>query len=145
MGNRRSARELTLQFLYQYDTLVESSNKVNLKELQDLFWSSKDIKLNAEIKDFSMLLSTGACENIREIDRIISRYSHHWRLSRMSKVDRNILRLAVYELGYLSNIPAAVTINEAIELAKKYGIEDSPSFINGILDRIRIAHDEQEL
>jgi N utilization substance protein B len=97
-----------------------------------------------DVKEFSNKLITGACENIGGIDDIINRYSEHWRLSRMSKIDRNILRMAIYELVYLRDIPPPVTINEAVELAKKYGTEESGAFVNGILDRIRIAQDKGE-
>jgi transcription antitermination factor NusB len=97
------------------------------------------------MKEFSTVLILGACKNLTHIDDIIVRFSEHWRLSRMPKIDRNILRLSIYELIYLSSIPAAVTINEAVELGKRFGTEESGSFINGILDKIRIARDKGEL
>lgn len=75
-------------------------------------------------------------ENQEKIDKIISDFSHHWQLSRMGKVDRNILRISIYELLYVKDIPLKVTINEGIELAKKFGTERSSAFINGILDRV---------
>ncbi|MBI4228417.1 MAG: transcription antitermination factor NusB [Deltaproteobacteria bacterium] len=146
MGKRRRARELTLQFLYQYDSIRETnSEQLDLKEQIDLFWSANDTKINDEVKEFATVLITGSCENMDGIDCIISQYSTHWRLSRMPTVDRNILRMAIYELAYLRNIPPPVTINEAVELAKRFGTEESGSFINGILDRIRIAIERQEL
>jgi N utilization substance protein B len=146
MGKRRRARELTLQFLYQYDTFKESSpNSLILEEITELFWTTKEIDLEDEVRRFADSLIIGVCENMNGIDGIINRYSKHWRLSRMSKIDRNILRMAIYELAYLMNIPPPVTINEAVELAKKYGTEESGAFVNGILDRIRVAVDEGEL
>ena len=146
MGKRRRARELTLQFLYQYDTLKESfPNSLILEEVIELFWTTKEIHLEDEVRGFANSLLIGVCENMNSIDSIINRYSQHWRLSRMSKIDRNILRMAIYELAYLMNIPPPVTINEAVELAKKYGTEESGSFVNGILDRIRVAVDKGEL
>ncbi len=146
MGKRRHARELTLQFLYQYDTLKESSpNSLILEEVIELFWTTKEINPEDELKGFANNLIRGVCENTDGIDGIINRYSQHWRLSRMSKIDRNILRMAIYELVYLMNIPPPVTINEAVELAKKYGTEESGAFVNGILDRIRLAVDKGEL
>jgi N utilization substance protein B len=147
MGKRRRARELTLQFLYQYDTLKESSpEEINTEEiLNELFWKTKEVPLQDEVREFANTLITGTCENMDGIDEIINRYSEHWRLYRMSKIDRNILRMAIYELIYLRNIPPAVTINEAVELAKKYGTEESGAFVNGILDRIRIALSKGEL
>jgi N utilization substance protein B len=146
MGKRRRARELTLQFLYQYDTFKESSpNSLILEEITELFWTTKEIDLEDEVRRFADSLIIGVCENMNGIDGIINRYSKHWRLSRMSKIDRNILRMAIYELAYLMNIPPPVTINEAVELAKKYGTEESGAFVNGILDRIRVAVDKGEL
>lgn len=147
MGKRRLARELTLQFLYQNETLKETTPEkiINLKDQIDIFWSTNVSGVDDNVKGFASVLMTGSCENIDGIDGIISRYSQHWRLSRMSKVDRNILRMAIYELAYLRTIPPPVTINEAIELAKKYGTENSGSFINGILDRVRVGVEEREI
>ena len=146
MGKRRRSRELTLQFLYQYDTLKESSpTSPNFEEVIDLFWTTKEVSLGDEVRGFASSLIIGVCENMNGIDRVISRYSQHWRLSRMSKIDRNILRMAIYELAYLMTIPPPATINEAVELAKKYGTEESGAFVNGILDRIRLAVDKGEL
>ncbi len=146
MGKRRRARELALQFLYQYDALQESLGESReLEEQLSSFWERSGIRVDDETREFSSLLILGTCKNLPHIDQIIGRFSEHWRLSRMSNIDRNILRLAVYELVYLSNIPAAVTINEAVELGKRFGTEESGSFINGILDKIRIARDKGEL
>ncbi len=146
MGKRRRAREIALQFLYQYDSQREScSEGLDTNQQINIFWSAKDASINQEVKEFATALITGSCENMDGIDRIINRYSKNWRLSRMPTIDRNILRMAIYELAYLRNIPPPVTINEAVELAKKFGTEESGSFINGILDRIRIALERQEL
>ena len=147
MGKRRRARELTLQFLYQYDTLKESSQEeINVQEtINELFWQAKEISHQDEVREFADSLIRGTCENMGGIDEVIDRYSEHWKLSRMSKIDRNILRMAVYELAYLRGIPPAVTINEAVELAKRYGTEESGAFVNGVLDRIRVAFNKGEL
>lgn len=146
MGKRRRARELALQFLYQFDTLTESSTEdINIEETLRLFWATKETSLEGDVREFSDRLITGACDNIEGIDEIIDRYSEHWRLSRMSRIDRNILRMAIYELVYLRDIPPPVTINEAVELAKKYGTEDSGAFVNGILDRIRMSLKKGEI
>ncbi|MGB7291057.1 MAG: transcription antitermination factor NusB, partial [Thermodesulfobacteriota bacterium] len=146
MGKRRRAREIALQFLYQYDSQRETRlEDSDIKQQINLFWSAKDASINEDVKEFATVLIMGSCENMEGIDQIISKYSKHWRLSRMPTIDRNILRMATYELAYLRNIPPPVTINEAVELAKKFGTEDSGSFINGILDRIRIALERQEL
>jgi transcription antitermination protein NusB len=146
MGKRRRAREIALQFLYQYDSQRESrSDHLDINQQINLFWSAKHASINREVKEFATILITGSCENMDGIDRIINKYSKNWRLSRMPTIDRNILRMGIYELTYLSNIPPPVTINEAVELAKKFGTEESGSFINGLLDRIRIALEGQEL
>ncbi len=85
---------------------------------------------------FALLLCRGVLENVDTIDGIINRCSEHWKVSRMSMIDRNILRLSVYEMVFLSDIPVPVTINEAIEVAKEFGSETSAAFINGVLDKI---------
>ncbi len=147
MGIRRRSRELALQFLYQYDALTESSGDPSLspEEQLSLFWESSDSPVQEDMKEFSSVLILGTCKNLPHIDDILTRFSENWRLSRMSKIDRNILRLSIYELMYLSDIPPVVTINEAVELGKRFGTEESGSFINGILDKIRIAREEGEL
>lgn len=146
MGKRRRSREIALQFLYQYDSQKETClEDSEIKQQINLFWSAKDASMNEDVREFATVLITGSCENMEGIDRIINKYSKHWRLSRMPTIDRNILRMAIYELAYLRNIPPPVTINEAVELAKKFGTEESGSFVNGILDRIRIAVEREEL
>lgn len=146
MGKRRRARELALQFLYQYDALHGSSPDIQgLEEQLSFFLDRNGISMQDETKEFCTALAAGTCKNLPHIDEIIGKFSEHWRLSRMSSIDRNIMRLSVYELIYLSNIPPAVTINEAVELGKKYGTEESGAFINGILDKIRIARDKGEI
>jgi len=146
MGKRRRSREIALQFLYQYDSQRKTClEDAEIKQQINLFWSAKNASINEDVREFANVLITGSCENMEGIDRIINKYSKHWRLSRMPTIDRNILRMAIYELAYLRNIPPPVTINEAVELAKKFGTEESGSFINGILDRIRIAVESEEL
>lgn len=98
------------------------------------FWRS--FKTDSDVKTFFTILVVGTFQHLNEIDRIINDISENWKLDRMAVVDRNIIRCAVFELLYLSDIPPNVTINEAIEIAKRYGTADSPGFINGILDRI---------
>lgn len=146
MGTRRQARELALQFLYQFDSLKESSdNSENVEELLSFFWDRNEIAIDKDTKEFSSVLVRGACSNIQPIDEIITKFSEHWRLKRMSTIDRNILRIAIYELLHLSNIPPPVTINEAVELGKRFGTEESGSFINGILDKIREAKEKGDV
>ena len=89
-------------------------------------------------------MAKGVCDNRDSIDEIISKYSDNWKVSRISRIDINILRIAIYEMLNLSNIPHPVTINEAVDIAKKYGNNESGSFINGIVDRVRIALEKGE-
>jgi len=127
---RRIARECALQLLFQYDFTCKRPERRDLEE----FWSIRNEP--DDIKAFSEEIFFGTIDNIEEIDRVISNFAENWRLDRMAAVDRNILRLATYELLYREDIPVKVAINEAIEIAKKYSSQESPSFVNGILDRI---------
>jgi transcription antitermination protein NusB len=104
------------------------------------FWETLETPEPAEVVDFANALATGAIEQVEKIDSILERHADNWRLDRMAVVDRNLLRLAIYEfLKERENgeIPAAVIINEAIEIARRFSAEGSPQFINGILDSIR--------
>jgi len=129
MGKRRRARELAIQVLFHLEFNAGDPIKAF-----DLICAS--LAPPAAIRDFSRELVVGVCENRDEIDRLIIRSSINWRLERMSLVDRNILRLASFEVLFLQDIPPKVTIDEAVELGKKFGTEDSGAFINGILDNI---------
>ena len=100
----------------------------------DMFW--EDLSVPAEVRKFSDELVFGVYEKIEEIDRMLSQYSENWTIDRMTGVDRNILRMAIFELLFRPEIPKNVTINEAVEIGKKFGSEDSGAFVNGILDRI---------
>ena len=130
MGRRRKARESALQVLYQ----VEMSGNEPHRVLQ-LFWKNQP-EGDAEVRQFTAEIVDGVTRNRPELDELIEKHSTHWRLARMAVVDRNLLRLGVFELLYEREIPVSVTINEAIEIAKKFGTEESGSFINGILDTI---------
>jgi len=145
MGKRRLSRELTLKFLYQYDVNIEQDRELNnFDEQLEGFFITQDVINNIEIKDFFIVLAKGVCDNRDSIDEIISKYSDNWKVSRISRIDINILRIAIYEMLNLSNIPHPVTINEAVDIAKKYGNNESGSFINGIVDRVRIALEKGE-
>lgn len=128
MGLRRKAREYALQLLFQQDF---SQQKTLLSEAPRLHRPAAQ-----SIKDFADLLVQGVTQHLSEIDSLIRKHAEHWSLERMALVDRNILRIAIFELLYIADIPAKVTLNEAIEIAKRYGDESSSAFINGILDRI---------
>lgn len=129
MGSRRKARELSIQILYQMEM-----KGAEPREVVDLFWKVEEV--GSEIRQFTQELVEGVYRNRREIDQLIEKHSLHWKLPRMAVVDRNILRLGVYELLYLHDVPTSVVLNEAIEIAKKFGTEDSSSFINGVLDNV---------
>ncbi len=130
MRKRRKSRELALQVLYQWDMTRQEATKT-LALLQDHFSSSEE-------KDgFAERIVLGVVEHCEEIDRIVETYSENWRLDRMTIIDRNILRIATFELLYCADVPPKVTLNEAIDLGKRFGSADSGSFINGILDRIQ--------
>jgi N utilization substance protein B len=128
MGLRRKAREHALQLLFQQDS---SQGKILLEGSSALLPSA-----DKPVDDFVDRLIRGVTRHLSEIDSLIRKHAEHWSLERMALVDRNVLRIAVFELLYLDDIPAKVTLNEAIEVAKRYGDESSSAFINGILDRM---------
>ncbi len=130
MGRRRKAREVALQFLYQLDqTGVEDP-----APFEDDFWDRHPVDPDA--RAFAQALVRGAKAQQPKIDALIAESTEHWALERMAVVDRNILRMAVYELLCEPAVPGKVAINEAIEIAKKFGTAESSRFINGVLDRI---------
>jgi len=131
MRGRRKAREIALQVLY-------SLNFVNIDapDALELFWGNFVAPKSA--KDFAAFLVQGTYEHKKELDKLIAGCSDNWSLGRMSKVDINILRLAVFEFLYCDDIPPKVTLNEAVDLGKTFGSENSGSFINGILDALNL-------
>src|SRR5574341_1630858 len=130
MGKRRKAREVALQFLYELDLNAEDDPAPRDKE----FWARHP--LTDEARAFCETLVRGTKANQAKIDQLIAECAEHWELERMAVVDRNILRMAVYQLLWDPAGPPKVAINEAIELAKKFGTGESSRFINGVLDRI---------
>lgn len=135
MGSRRQARENALQALYQCDTLCDFSSSC----VDWYFESFHEISSPSEKItdfDFAKKILNGVIENLDAIDSFISSCSQNWSMARMSQVDRNILRIGAFEICFLDDVPPNVSINEAIEVAKRYAADDSPMFINGILDRI---------
>jgi transcription antitermination factor NusB len=125
---RTRARELALQFLYQADLV-----KKPIEESDDFL---RDEERDTETRKFAQRLITGALEDREAIDNVIQDVAQNWNISRMAVVDRNVLRLATYELLHCPDIPPKVAINEAIEIGKRYSTQNSGAFINGILDRI---------
>jgi len=131
MGSRREGRELALQALYQLDLTGEEGDPAD--RLAG-FWSQFDEK--HEVQRFARELVEGVRANRARIDELIAASAEHWRLPRLSRVDLNLLRLATFELLSCRDIPMSVTLNEAIEIARRFGSEDSPTFVNGVLDHI---------
>ena len=130
MGRRRKSREFALQVLYQLN-ITKQDAITALTQFRENFLP------NEEADDFLRRLVLGVLKHCKEFDRLIEQHSENWRLDRINMIDRNILRMALFELLYCEEIPPKVTINEAIDLGKRYGSEESGSFINGILDRIQ--------
>ena len=131
---RTQARECALQILYQYEL-----NPEPVPELLAGFWPVQDEKFSKEVQDFAEVLVRGVVEHQQDIDQVIGRYADNWELHRMAVIDRNIMRFATLELLYLSEIPPKVSINEAVNLAKKFSQEESSKFVNGVLDKINHA------
>jgi N utilization substance protein B len=155
MGMRREARERAVQFLFQYDL----NKSENLDEALRQFWDSQRAAAIAEEKGrarwgetielppptaeesamqlFADPLIRGTLEKITELDAKIQSYAKNWDLNRMAVVDRNILRLAIYEMLYRPDIPPVVSINEAVDIAKRFSTDESGRFVNGILDKVK--------
>ncbi len=127
---RRKAREHALQILFQLDIKKEKPSAGVLKN----FWA--EYKPDEEVKVFAEEIVRGTFKYVSKINELIRDCAQNWSLDRMAVVDRNVLRMAIYEILYRMDIPTSVTINEAIEIAKKYGTEESGAFVNGILDRV---------
>ena len=132
MRKRSLARTYVLQILYQVDITREDPFCS-----QHSFWDNMEEQVEADIKEFAEKLAKGVLANLSEIDLKISQYASNWNINRMSVVDRNILRLGCFELLFCEDIPPKVTINEAVELAKKYSGIEAGKFVNGILDKIK--------
>jgi len=129
MGNRRKSREYSLQLLYARDV-----TGWQMEDISPIFW--KDRSTSEQTKGYAINIVNGVLAHATEINTSIEQNSSNWKITRMSYVDRNILRIAVYEFMY-EDSPPVVVINEAIELAKRYGDGESGQFVNGVLDAIR--------
>jgi len=137
--SRRKTREFVLQVLFAADARKQDPVDT-LEFLQSHFASHQDqeLKIHRVVEDFARVLVTAVSKEGTVIDDLISRISQNWKLSRINRVDRNILRMAIAEMIRFPETPGAVILNEAIEIGKKYGGENSASFINGILDRVQV-------
>lgn len=141
MGARRTARERALQALYQLDTSGGEPTEALASA-----WAAEEQgapSSDPESERFARSLVEGAWQRLAELDKLIETHSHNWRVDRMARIDRSVLRLGVYELKFCPETPRRVTINEAVELGKRFGTEESSAFINGLLDRIAIALKKQ--
>lgn len=130
MGLRRVARECALQMLYEFDIGKHSKD-----EILRTFWQMNEHP--PKVRDFAEQLFEGAIGRLKEIDKVIQQHTKNWRLVRMAAVDRNVLRLAVFEFLSDSKTPGTVVINEALEIARKFSTQESAQFVNGILDSIK--------
>ena len=129
MGGRRLSRELALKILFQID--LAHSNLLDVSR-----YTFEDTDYTDGVKDFCLELVKGVEKNINNIDTTIKKYTDNWSLERITNIDRNILRIAICEILFLDDIPKSVSINEAVELSKKYGTKSSFSFVNGVLGKI---------
>jgi N utilization substance protein B len=132
MKARRRSRIIALQTIYSYEIAGSP-----VEQLLDFGWVENSESLSQDIVYFSSVLIKGCIDNIRDIDNIINSSLDHWKMERISKVELSILRLAVFEMFFMDDIPARVSINEAVEVAKLFGTDDSFKFVNGVLDGIR--------
>lgn len=130
MGKRRSSRELALKFLYQSEL-----NAGDFDEQMSQFLEISPVQ--EDVRKFMVDLLESITHSKKEIDELLEKSSENWSLSRMTVIDRNILRIATAELLFHKDVPPKVVIDEAVEIAKKFGSEDSPDFINGVMDRIK--------
>lgn len=131
MGKRREGREAAVQYLFQHDLNAEQQAGYD-----EAFWELRPSAKN--VRDFSDALVKGVLANQAAIDERIRKYAANYELHRIAVVDRNILRMAIYEMLFCNDVPPVVSINEAIEIAKRYGTEESGRFVNGILDRVKL-------
>jgi len=131
MGSRHQSRERALQILFQYD--IHGKPGVWLDE----FWNQ--CEATEDVRAFAEELVRGVLEHRAELDALLGRYATNWKVSRMQIVDRNILRLGIYEFLWRDDVPAKVTMNEAIELAKDFGDDEAAKFVNGVLDKVLAA------
>jgi len=130
MRKRTKAREYALQILYAVDITKDDPSDCIRR-----FWEGND-EVSSEVKKFAANLVLGVSDKKSEIDKMITKYTTNWQLNRIAVIDRNVLRFAAFELLFLKDIPLKVSINEAIDIAKKFGGPDSGKFVNGVLDKI---------
>jgi N utilization substance protein B len=135
MGFRRQSRELALKMLFQIDVGSLAPREV-------ILYFTQEVKASPEVTAYATTLTQGVVKEIDLLDRMLSQKAKNWKLSRMAGVDRNVLRIAAYELLRCPDVPREVVLNEAIDIAKKYSTEDSGAFVNGILDKLQVSDPE---
>ncbi len=137
MGIRRKSREAALQFLYQNDfvKVADVEGDLELAETFQLFCSLYQV--NKKARPYALELIRGVLNGIEKIDELIRSAGSQWRLSRIAPTDRNLLRIAVFEMSLMGDVPPQVAINEAVEIAKRFAGDESPRFINGVLDAVK--------
>lgn len=140
MGTRRKSREAALQFLFQDDFLDRDRSLDEIGLGQRFADFSILYQINKKARPYALDLLSGIVERLDMIDAAIREHATNWRLERIAATDRNLLRVGIYELMFADDVPAQVAINEAVEIAKRFGGEDSPSFINGVLDSVQQSH-----
>lgn len=141
MGTRRISREAALQFLYQEDFTIgpEQQFGYDLEERFDLFCTL--FQVNKKARLYALRLLQGITAHLGQIDRLIADAASNWRLVRIAATDRNLLRIAIFEMLKMDDVPPQVAINEAVEIAKRFAGDESPKFINGVLDAVRATLD----
>lgn len=137
MGTRRISREAALQFLYQEDFTIGPDQQFgyDLTERFDLFCTL--FQVNKKARSYALVLLQGITAHLVRIDQLIAEAASNWRLVRIAATDRNLLRIAIFEMLEEGAVPPQVAINEAVEIAKRFAGDDSPKFINGVLDAVR--------
>jgi N utilization substance protein B len=140
MKSRHRAREVALQILYRYDVPQQAGAGTAPRDsalLHDLVRHFDHFQIPEGLREFATQLVAGTLANMAELDGILEQHVSNWKVARLGFVDRSLLRMAAYELKYLRETPASVVIDEAIELGKEFGTEDTPSFVNGVLDALK--------
>jgi N utilization substance protein B len=134
MGTRRQARERALQILFQWDIHRNSTEKGHAEEWLEDFWEHNPA--SEDVREMAERLAHGVMAERTDLDRLIATHATNWRVDRMPIVDRNILRAALYELLSIPDVPAKVSVNEALELAKRFADDETRKFVNGVLDQV---------
>ena len=137
MRKRTLSREIALKILYASDVSNES-----ITARSEDFWSNEE-EVDGNVKEFADLIISGVEGHLSELDEVISKYASNWTIERMATIDRNVLRMATFELLFSDDVPPKVAINEAIDIAKKFGDKDSGKFVNGVLDKIKKTEEKK--